>query len=119
MAYDPFGRGPFSVGVRSGQAIDRERDDRQLPFEVWYPAAPRDGGPDLNTPTQDTFTVLPHTPALHQDAVRDAAVRAGRYPLIAYSHTSGGDRRQTSPLCTPLATPGYFAAPPRPGGDTA
>ena len=105
--------------MRSGQAIDKERDDRQLPFEVWYPAAPRDGGPDLNTPTQDTFTVLPHTPALHQDAVRDAAVHAGRYPLIAYSHTSGGDRRQSSLLCTHLASHGYVAAAADHVGNTA
>jgi hypothetical protein len=26
MAYDPFVRGPFPVGVRSGRAIDAERD---------------------------------------------------------------------------------------------
>jgi predicted dienelactone hydrolase len=37
MVYDPFAPGPFAVGVRAGIAIDRTRDDRRLPFEVWYP----------------------------------------------------------------------------------
>jgi dienelactone hydrolase len=110
MDYDPFVRGPFPVGVRSGQAIDRKRENRQLPFEVWYPAAPRYGGLDLNTPTQDTFTVLPNTPALHQAAVQNAAAHAGSYPLILFSHTSLGHRRQSSFLCTHLASHGYVVA---------
>jgi len=37
MEFDPFASGPFSVGTRSGLVIDRDRDDRRLPFEVWYP----------------------------------------------------------------------------------
>ena len=37
MPYDPFARGPFAVGVHSGVAIDKDRNDRRLPFEVWYP----------------------------------------------------------------------------------
>jgi dienelactone hydrolase len=110
MDFDPFVRGPVPVGVRSGQAVDKQRDNRRLLFEVWYPAAPRYGGLDLLTPTQDTFTVLPNTPALHQAAVRNAAVHAGRYPLILFSHTSNGHRRQSSFLCTHLASHGYIVA---------
>jgi predicted dienelactone hydrolase len=37
MTYDPFAPGPFAVGARDGIAIDRTRDSRPLPFEVWYP----------------------------------------------------------------------------------
>src|SRR5688572_23076317 len=37
MGYDPFTRGRFNVAVRAGDAIDRDRRDRRLPFEVWYP----------------------------------------------------------------------------------
>jgi dienelactone hydrolase len=118
MEYDPFVRGPFPVGVRSGQIVDRQRDDRQLPFEVWYPAALRYGGLDLSTPTQDTFTVLPDTPALRQAAVRDAAVHAGSYPLILFAHTSAGHRRQSSFLCTHLASHGYVVAAADHAGNT-
>jgi dienelactone hydrolase len=37
MPFDPFVSGPLTVGARSGFAIDRDREDRTLPFEVWYP----------------------------------------------------------------------------------
>ena len=34
----------------------------------------------------------------------------GRYPLVAFSHSSGGDRRQSSFLCMHLASHGYIVA---------
>ncbi|MGH9176792.1 MAG: alpha/beta hydrolase family protein, partial [Vicinamibacterales bacterium] len=52
----------------------------------------------------------PDTAALRQAAVRDAAVHPGRYPLILFSHTSLGHRRQSSFLCTHLASHGYIVA---------
>jgi dienelactone hydrolase len=110
MDFDPFVRGPFPVGVRSGQLIDSHRHDRQLPFEVWYPAAPHFIGLDLSPATQDTFTVVPNTPPLRQAAVRDAPIQPGRYPLLVYSHTSLGHRRQATFLCTHLASHGYVVA---------
>jgi dienelactone hydrolase len=83
MAYDPTVRGGFPVGVRSLSTTDTAREDRQLPFEVWYPA---------------------------KAGERDADVRVGRYPLVLYSHASGGHRRQSSFLCTHLASNGYVVA---------
>ena len=35
--FDPFDPGPRSVASTDGLIVDRERADRQLPFEVWYP----------------------------------------------------------------------------------
>jgi dienelactone hydrolase len=87
MAYDPFLRGLLAVGGRTGVIFDEHRH-RQLPFEVWYPA--------LGTP--------------HDDEIRDASARPGRYPLVFYSHASGGTRRQSSFLCTHLASHGYVVA---------
>jgi dienelactone hydrolase len=110
MPYDPFVRGPFPVGARSGQAIDQARSGRPLPFELWYPAAAPCAGLDLDARTQDSFTLLPGEPALRQAAVRDAAIQPGRYPLVLHSHTSGGHRRQSSFLCTHLASHGYVVA---------
>ncbi len=34
--YDPFGRGRFSVGVRTIEALDAARN-RLFPCEIWYP----------------------------------------------------------------------------------
>ena len=92
MEFDPFARGPFPVGVRSGLAIDAKRGDRTLPFEVWYPAT---------------------------TAARDAEVQPGRHPLVIYSHASSGHRRQSSFLCTHLAGHGYVVAAADHTGNTA
>jgi dienelactone hydrolase len=119
MEYDPFARGPFPVGVRTGLVIDQSRGSRQISFEVWYPAAPEHAGRDLSHRTQDGFIVVPDGPTLHQAAVRNAAVHAGTYPLILFSHSSGGHRRQSSFLCTHLASHGYIVTAADHGGNTA
>src|SRR6266851_5577898 len=109
-AYDRFVRGRFPVGVRSGQVTDPNRESRPLPFEVWYPAVPHSTGLDLDPAAQDRFRVQPGSEEVRQPAVREAAVHAGGCPLVLYSHTSGGHRRQASLLCTHLASHGYVVA---------
>jgi len=110
MGFDPFARGAFPVGVRTGRATDPERENRELPFEVWYPAAPRYAGLDLGARTQDVFTVLPGGETFHQSAVRDAAAHPGRYPLTLFCHASNGHRREASFLSTHLASHGHVVA---------
>ena len=85
MELDPFVAGPFSVETATGLAIDENRDDRELPFEVWYPEG------------------------------RGAT----RGPLVLYSHSSGGHRRQSSFLCAHLASHGYVVAAADHTGNTA
>ena len=65
------------------------RDDRQLPFEVWYPA------------------------------VRDSTIESERHPLVLYCHASYGHRRQSSFLCEHLASHGYVVAAADHTGNTA
>ena len=43
-------------------------------------------------------------------AVRDAVARPGTYPLIIFSHPSGGNRRASTFLCTHLSSHGYLVA---------
>ncbi len=107
MAYDPFARGRFPVGVRTTEA---RRDDRTLPIEIWYPAADAHVGQDTVDPTRDRYELFPGLAPVTQDAVRDAAPRAGTFPLVAFSHGYGGHRRQTTFLCTHLASHGYVVA---------
>ena len=106
--YDPFSRGPYPVGVRTLQARDPRRD-RVFPVELWYPAAAQHIGQDLDPATRDAF-VEPGAAPRHQSAIRAAAAQPGRYPLVLFSHSSGGDRRQSSFLCTHLASHGYLVA---------
>lgn len=109
MAYDPFSRGPYPVGVRSYAVTDQTRQ-RPLAIEAWYPAAEAARGRDLDPATRDTYELLPGFPPPWQEAARDAAPRAGQYPLVLFSHGFGSHRRQTTFLCTHLASHGYVVA---------
>jgi dienelactone hydrolase len=95
--------------VRTVQALDAVRH-RLFPCEVWYPAAAQHAGQDIATGTQDSFTVPPSDTPLSQMAVRDAAAQPGTYPLIIFSHPSGGHRRTATFLCTHLSSHGYLVA---------
>jgi predicted dienelactone hydrolase len=107
--YDPFSRGRFPVGVRTIQALDGARN-RLFPCEIWYPAAAPHAGQDLAPATQDCFADPPRGKPRTQTAVRDAAAQAGTWPLILFSHSSGGRRRQSTFLCTHLSSHGYLVA---------
>ena len=118
MGYDPFARGPFPVGVRTTTLTDAARGGRRLPLEVWYPATDAHAGQDTVDPTRDRYEMLPGLPSVSQDAVRDAAARQGPFPLVAFSHGYGGHRRQSTFLCTHLASHGYVVAAPEHVGNT-
>jgi len=90
--YDPFASGHFPVGVRTIDAPDPARG-RVFPCEIWYPA-------DTGVAVQPAGT----------DEARDAAPRRGTYPLVVFSHYSGGHRRSATFLCTHLASHGYVVA---------
>ena len=117
MTYDPFARGPFPVGVRTASLTDPARQ-RLLPTEVWYPATDAYAGQDVAESTRDMYEFLPGLPPVWQEAARNAAPRRGSYPLIAFSHGFGGHRRQTTFLCTHLASHGYVVAAPDHTGNT-
>lgn len=118
MAYDPFTRGASPVGVRTVHTTDNTREQRPLTMEVWYPAAEAHAGHDLADPTRDSYDLLPGFPPVTQDAVRDATPLPGSYPFIAFSHGFGGHRRQSTFLCTHLASHGYIVAAVDHAGNT-
>jgi predicted dienelactone hydrolase len=95
MSYDPFQRGPHAAGVLTLAA-----ESSGWPIELWYPARARG--------TDDVFKTARGERS--QSAARDAAALAGDFPLIVYSHHSGGDRRAATYLCTHLASHGYRVA---------
>jgi predicted dienelactone hydrolase len=118
MDYDPFTRGPFPAGVRSLHLTDTSRDERPVPVEIWYPATESYNGKDLAEDTRDRFEAFPGFPGASQDAVRDAAPRVGSYPLVGFSHGWGGHRRQSTFLCTHLASHGFAVAAVDHAGNT-
>jgi dienelactone hydrolase len=107
--YDPFVRGRLPVGVRTIQGLDTVRD-RRFPCEIWYPAAAQHAGQDIAPETQDIFTFPLRDAHRSQMAVRNATAQPGTYALIIFSHSSGGNRLQSTFLCTHLSSHGYLVA---------
>ena len=117
---DPEALGPYPVGVTTIQLDDHGRVDpetggpRQLLTEIYYPAAeearslpkskfsefiPRGGAPGFVEAAEealsgyrDGFTLEAFDKEYRNVAVRDARVREGKWPLIVFSHGSGGTR---------------------------
>jgi len=117
--------GSYAIGVRTIQAIDRNRpdilatkeggptvrSDRTLTLEVWYPAALAAGqqsGGDYRTITRDPTIQT----TLHGKAVRDAAPMStgGPFPLVIVSHGYPGNRFLMSHLAENLASKGFVVA---------
>ena len=110
MAYDPFIRGHFSVGVRTIEARDNVRG---LPYlcELWYPASESHFGQDYAEGKPDVYTLPGGTERRTQVAIRNAGGASGLYPLVVYSHGSARwQRRSATFLCTHLASRGYVVA---------
>lgn len=126
---------PFPVGVTTTVVVDTTRTDhltgkpRTMLTEIWYPADDKarsmppnkyhdffPGGftPEVKALLQATY----RQPAEDLDksfwnsAVRDAPVRAGRYPLVIFSHGNGGTRNQNTFWCDYLAARGYIIVAP-------
>lgn len=113
--YNPFNRGPFPVGVLTQNFHDSKRS-RTLPTEIWFPATDEFKNKDFDETTKDKYLMgdIPSS----QNAVRDADIHEGVYPLIVFSHGHGAHRRLTSHLCTHLASHGYIVAAPDHLGNT-
>jgi predicted dienelactone hydrolase len=96
-AGDPALRGPFAVGLThlTFERSDRDGAPRVLDTWVWYPAAG----------------------ASSAGAVEGAApANGGPFPLVVFSHGSGGQPDNATFLTEHLASWGYVvAAPPHPG----
>jgi dienelactone hydrolase len=109
MSYDPFVRGAAPVGVRTIELRGKSGGD-VFTTEVWYPAADRYAGRDLDDATCDAFKFAPGLPGARQHAVRDAEAMQRSRPLVMYFHGGYGHRREATEICTHLASHDYVAA---------
>src|SRR6186713_2372222 len=84
------------VGQRTFLYEDKSRN-RKLTTEVWYPTPEKssreDGSPFIRIPTK-----------------RDASISQGIFPLILFSHGTGGGRLTVEWFCAGLASKGYIVA---------
>ncbi|MFP5262191.1 MAG: alpha/beta hydrolase family protein [Blastocatellia bacterium] len=128
-APSPLSMGQFPVGVTTTVFVDKSRTDnltkqpRTLVTEIWYPAADEARRLPKNKYTDFYPSVTPEIDELlnktykksgaeidkifWNEAVRNAPVRKGRFPLVVFSHGNGGTRHQNTFWCDYLASHGY------------
>ena len=115
-AWEPLGEAPFDVGVAT-ITVDDPAGARPLTVDVWFPLA-SDAG---ELPPQQ-YTLLPGVYYESPDAfaaTADLLATDDTYPLVVYSHGSGGLRYIHSSYTEALAGHGYVVVAPDHTGNTA
>lgn len=112
---DELGTGPYEVGVQTITVIDSDRG-RNFLVDVWFPLADGTTGDlaEYSFITGDSFTSVR---ALDVDVTTASA--DGPFPLVVYSHGSGGVRYLHSDYTETIASHGYVVAAPDHPGNTA
>ncbi len=106
--------GPYRVGVQTIEVTDQARD-RTLTVDVWFPVVDDAGGaPHRYTLLSDVYY---ESPAAIDATAADIAPD-GPYPLVVYSHGSGGLRYIASYYTEMIASHGYIVAAPDHIGNT-
>ncbi len=119
--HSPDEVGPFSVGRSSFTIVDADRGGRELPVDAWYPVDQKDatGGPSLYQVTVEILS-LPVVFTSPSELAFDAPPVSGadEFPLIVFSHGSGGLRYQSFFLTEILASHGFIVVAPGHIGNT-
>jgi predicted dienelactone hydrolase len=109
----PEGVGSYGIGHTTVTVTDAATA-RPLTVDIWYPIAPGTTG----TPTRYSF--LPTAYIDSKVALADAPIATdGPFPLVVYSHGSGGQRYIASYLTEDIASHGYVVLAADHTGDTA
>ncbi len=105
--------GPYTVGRATLELDDTERS-RPLVADVWYPAS-ADASGDASV-----YQFIPGIEFASENALADVAVATdGPFPLVVYSHGSGGLRYVASFFTELLASHGFVVASVDHVGNTA
>lgn len=109
----PDEMGQFAVGRTTIELNDASRE-RPLTADVWYPADPSTTG------EPSVYSFLPGIEFAAENALADVAVSTdGPFPLVVYSHGSGGLRYVASFFTELLASHGFVVASVDHAGNTA
>lgn len=116
---DPGSTGPWAVGRRQLELVDADREGRALAVELWYPVDPGDASGENSFYLLLDFLGLVQLGITSEVAVDDALVGdAEDWPLIVFSHGSGGINIQSIVLMETLASHGFVVASPNHTGNS-
>ncbi len=107
--------GPWEVGVRTIEITDAQNPERRLPVDVWYPVE-ADATEGLKRHEYSFIPGLGYTSEVSWD---EAPAASGPFPLVIYSHGSGGFRWVSTFLTEFLASKGFVVAAVDHTGNTA
>ncbi len=109
---DTASLGPYAVGRRTVTITDPDRDDRTITTDVWYPTDATDG-------EASTYSFAPGIEYDSDVALDAPAVSTeGPFPMVVYSHGSGGLRYVASYFTETLASHGVVVVAPEHDGNT-
>lgn len=114
---EPVGRGPYEVGVATVVATDESRE-RPLTVDIWFPI---DNSIAIDASFHRYTFVTGDYYESPEAFTADASLLAtdGPFPLVVYSHGSGGTRYIHSDYTETLASHGYIVASADHTGNTA
>lgn len=111
---DPSRTGPYAVGRTTFDVVDPARDNRTFKVDVWYPSRPRDVV-GRSKSIIDLLLAQTASPLAYDNPM----VAPHRFPLVVFSHGSGGIRYQSWFEMEHLASHGFIVASPDHAGNTA
>ena len=91
------------VGRRTIALTDHSRADRLSGVDLWYPA-------ETSTAKRSTYELLPGIAYSAAHAQHEPPARAGKFPLVLFSHGRTGMRISYAFLCEALAARGAVVA---------
>lgn len=107
--------GPYAVGHQRAQLFDPDRDNRSLPYDVWYPGDVAPG----SEPERTVYPLAGPIGLTSMAASDDLPVSTdSTFPLLVFSHGSRGINIQSTRLMEALASHGFVVVSVEHTGNT-
>ncbi|WP_170287375.1 alpha/beta hydrolase family protein [Halioglobus maricola] len=107
--------GPFVVGHKRVDLFDPARENRSLPYDIWYPS----DEPQTEDLPRTRYPLAGPIALTSEFAFDDLPVSdSGKLPFLVFSHGSGGTNTQSIRMMEALASHGFVIVSPEHTGNT-